>query len=259
MIAMKEMKYMPKFKVSIIPGHGGFDPGAANSNTKTRECDGNLSVGLKLKQLLEFNGFDAVISRTADIACGGAKTVSQDITNQINFANKSGADIAIAIHFNSSANKTATGTEVLYTNYPTRDENEIRLAKLLLEELVNTTKLRNRGLKETPSGVGVIKKVKIPCVLSECAFVSNDKESIWCSDEQHNWQLARAHARAICRYFGKEYIDLVKTNVKLNGKKLSNGYLINDSNYVPVRALCEAFGCTLSWDQNSKTVNIIKK
>lgn len=188
-------------KVAIIPGHGGFDSGAYNFNTKTRECDGNLSIALKLDYLLKYNGFQTVLSRITDVACGGAKISTQDVTNQINFANKSGADIAIAIHFNSSTNKTATGTEVLYTNYPTRDENEIRLAKLLLEELVNTTKLPNRGLKETPSGVGVIKKVKIPCVLSECAFVSNDKESIWCSDEQHNWQLAIAHAKAICRYY----------------------------------------------------------
>lgn len=202
-------------KIAIIPGHGGFDSGAYNPNTKTRECDGNLSVALKLDYLLKYNGFQTALSRTTDIACGGAKTVSQDVTNQINFANNSGANIAIAIHFNSSTNKTATGTEVLYTNYPTRNENEIRLAKLLLEELVNVTKLSNRGLKETPSGVGVIKKVKIPCVLSECAFISNDKESIWCSDEDHNWQLAIAHAKAVCRFYNNEFKNPLKEMMDL--------------------------------------------
>lgn len=195
------------YEVDIIPGHGGFDPGAYNSRTKVRECDGTLSVALKLAYLLKGNNIIPNLSRTTDVACGGARTVGADVTNQINFANNSNAQIAIAIHFNSSTNNTATGTEVLYTSYPAKNDNEIWLANLLLEELVNTIKLPNRGLKEIPSGVGVIKKVHKPCVLSECVFISNDKESIWCSDEQHNWLLAIAHARAICRYFGITFIN----------------------------------------------------
>jgi len=245
-------------KVAILPGHGGFDSGAVNPRNKVRECDGTLGVALKLGELLKFNDFEVIYSRTTDIACGGAKTSTQDVTNQVSFVNNSGANIAIAIHYNGSTSASAHGIEVLYSNLMYPNPNEAKLAKLLLNELVLTTGLTNRGLK-TPNNISIIKKSKIPCVLSECAFVTNDKESIWCSDENHQWKLAQAHAKSICKYFGKEYIDMEKTTIKLNGKDLSTGYLIQNSNYCPVRALAEALGCTLTWDGNTKTVNIIKK
>ncbi|MDD4588028.1 MAG: N-acetylmuramoyl-L-alanine amidase [Heliobacteriaceae bacterium] len=194
-------------KVAIIPGHGGFDPGAVNPRNKVRECDGNLSVALKLSYLLRENGIEPVLSREEDIACSGATTVSRDVTNQTRFANNSEADIAIAIHFNGFTNPAAHGIEVLYTNYPAENPYEVSLAQGLLAELVTHTGMADRGIKEIPQGIGVLKYVKIPCVLSENGFVTNDQESIWCADEEHNWILAKAHAIAICNYFGLPYQD----------------------------------------------------
>ena len=131
-----------KYKVAIIPGHGGFDPGAVNNNNKVRECDGALSVALFLATILKLHNIDCALSRTTDIACGGAKTSGQDVTNQISFVNRSGADIAIAIHFNSSIYKTATGTEVLYSDLMYPNPNEAKLAKQILNELVSATRLQ---------------------------------------------------------------------------------------------------------------------
>ena len=51
-------------------------------------------------------------------------------------------------------------------------------------------------------------------MLSECAFVSNDTESDWCSDPTHQYILAKAHAKAICSYLGVQFneggIDMVE-------------------------------------------------
>lgn len=57
--------------------------------------------------------------------------------------------------------------------------------------------------------------------------------------------------------------DLTETTVKVNGTSIGTGYLINNSNYIPVRALVDAMAkalgdsATISWDGNSKTVNIV--
>lgn len=255
-------------KVAIIPGHGGFDPGAVNNVNGVRECDGNLAVALKLAALLKANGIDCVLSRTTDIACGGAKTSTQDVTNQIAFVNSAGADIAVAIHFNSSAAKTATGTEVLYCDLIYPNPNEAKLANLLLAELVMVTELSNRGLK-TPDNISIVKKSKIPCVLSECAFVSNDAESIWCSDPAHQQKLAVAHAKAICRYFGIIYkegvnkeVVLSPVKIKVNGTDLPNGHIAKldgkDTSFAPVRTLAEALGAKVTWDAATSTVVITK-
>lgn len=243
-------------KVALLPGHGGFDPGAVNANNGVRECDGNLAVALKVKDLLEFNDFEVAMSRTTDEACGGAVNVNQDVNNQISFGNKSGADCAVAIHYNSSDNKTAHGCEALYSTYNGLGSQNMRLAQLLTDAVAGATGLTNRGVKDSERSIGVCRAINIPVALVECAFVSNDQESIWCSDVAHQWILARAITKAICGYFGKEYIDMIETTVTLNGQKLANGYLINDRNYVPIGLVASALGLKVSWDAETKTVKL---
>ena len=260
-------------EADIIPGHGGFDPGAVNNANGVRESDGNLGVGLKLKKLLEFNGIGGNMSRVTDVAVWGAKNQKDDVNWQIAFANQSSADIAAAIHFNSSTNKSARGVEVLYSQYPSYDKNEILLANLVLAELVSATGLVNRGVKQVDSGIGVIKKVYKPTILIECAFVSNDSESIWCSDEAHQLILARAIAKGICKYFGVEYkeegsseemkivVEAPDINVIMNGKPVDKTVLLTvdgrDTTYIPAVALRDV-GINVKWDEASKTVVITK-
>lgn len=243
-------------KVALIPGHGGFDPGAVNENNGARECDGNLAVALKAKDLLEFNGFEVVMSRTTDEACGGATNTNQDVNNQISFGNNSGADIAVAIHYNSASSGSAHGTEALYSQYNGLSENNMALARLLANEVSAATGLTNRGIKDSQRSVGVVRAINIPVALIECAFVSNDQESIWCFDPDHQLVIARAIARAVCRYFGEEYIDMIETTVTLNGKKLAGGYLINNRNYVPIGLVAAALGLKVTWDAATKTVKL---
>lgn len=246
-------------KVAILPGHGGFDSGAVNNTYGTRECDGALSVALKLAELLEYNKITTVLSRHVDIACGGAKNTRDDITNQVSFGNNSGADLAVSIHFNSVADKSAHGVEVLYNTSLYNDTNRKRLSQLLLDELVNTTQLTNRGLK-TPDNISVIKKIKIPVALTECAFVSNNTEHVWCSDEDKMWALAIAHAKAICNYLGVTYkgVATMKSINIVVGDKKTTGFLINGISYGPIRTIGEGLNKTVTWDGKSYTATIVK-
>lgn len=245
-------------KVALIPGHGGFDPGAVNGNNGIRECDGNLAVAIMAKQLLEFNGYEVAMSRTSDIACGGATTSNQDVNNQIAFGNQSGADLAVSIHYNSASSPSAHGVEALYSQYNGFTSKNIELATLLTNEVAAATGLTNRGIKDSGRSVGVVRAVNIPVALIECAFVSNDAESIWCSDAEHMLVIAKAIAQAVCKYNGKEYIDMLETTVTLNGQKLASGYLINDRNYVPIGLVAAALGLKVNWDAATKTVKLEK-
>ena len=51
--------------VIIDAGHGGFDGGATASDG-TVEKDINLQIALKTAQLLRFNGFDVIMTRSED-------------------------------------------------------------------------------------------------------------------------------------------------------------------------------------------------
>lgn len=191
--------------VDLIPGHGGFDPGAVNSINGVRECDGNLAIALLLADILTQHGVTVHLSRNVDQACGGATTTAADVTNQINFANRSGADIAVAIHFNGAAASNATGSEVLFSQYPVYDPREVKLANLVLAEVVGATGLANRGIKQIDSGVSIIKKVNKPTILVECAFVTTVGESDWAAQPARQTVLAHAIAKGILKYFGIAY------------------------------------------------------
>ncbi|OKP88384.1 hypothetical protein A3844_08425 [Paenibacillus helianthi] len=50
----------------------------------------------------------------------------------------------------------------------------------------------------------------------------------------------------------------VKVTVKVDGKKIEDGVLDEGVAYLPVRAVAEALGLTVGWDQVSKTVTLTK-
>ena len=51
--------------VIVDAGHGGFDGGAV-ANDGTPEKDINLSIALKLAELLKFHGYEVIMTRTED-------------------------------------------------------------------------------------------------------------------------------------------------------------------------------------------------
>lgn len=57
---------------------------------------------------------------------------------------------------------------------------------------------------------------------------------------------------------GKVVKKDVKVTVKVNGKKIEDGVLDDGVTYLPVRAVAEALGLTVGWDQPSKTVTLTK-
>lgn len=50
-----------------------------------------------------------------------------------------------------------------------------------------------------------------------------------------------------------------KVNVIVNGKKIKDGRLVDGVTYVPLRAVGEAIGAKIGWDQNSKTAKLDTK
>lgn len=51
----------------------------------------------------------------------------------------------------------------------------------------------------------------------------------------------------------------VKVTITLNGSELTEGVIDNGITYVPLRALAKALGATVTYDSESKTVNVEKE
>lgn len=174
-------------KICLDAGHGGKDSGAYNSNLKLRESDINLRVVLKLADLLKKNGYEVILTRDRDI----------DVTlgMRCSIANQKKADLFISIHCNSATNKAARGTETYY--YAT-SKNGNALARLVQQELIEATKFQNRGIKT--AGYYVLKYTKMPAILIELGFISNDEEAKILASPQYQDKAIQAIFEAIQKY-----------------------------------------------------------
>lgn len=158
------------FVVLVDAGHGGSDPGACNGTHYEKVY--NLAIALKLQELLEdTDGITVYMSRDDDTYL--------DREDRVNFANShEEADLFVSVHNNSIANKNYSGTMVLYYNKECEADFGItskEVAELVLDELIDALGTKNLGVVSRPD-LGVLYDTRLPSILCEVAFISNDEE-----------------------------------------------------------------------------------
>ena len=161
-------------KVYIDQGHNpsGFNTGAEGNGFY--EQDITYEVGVLLYELLRRNpDFEPRLSRPTESTILGTSN-SSSLTTRVRQANEWGADLFLSIHTNAAENPNATGSEALiYSESSTVAKG---VAEDILEQLVLTTGLRNRGIVERP-GLYVLKRTQMPAVLVEMGFISNPTDA----------------------------------------------------------------------------------
>ena len=185
--------------ITLDPGHGPQKTGTngAVQYGGVNEHFYTYSMALYAKERLEqFQGVTVHITRTADN--------TPELYARPQYAADRNSDAFVSIHINS-ANTTAGGTEIWVPNNNWRPEiaNKSRAAATpILEKIISTFDLKNRGLKTSDSATGtkypdgtladkltVIKggkELNIPVVmLIEVAFADNksDYEKVFATEE----------------------------------------------------------------------------
>ncbi|HWQ21179.1 MAG TPA: N-acetylmuramoyl-L-alanine amidase, partial [Clostridia bacterium] len=180
------------------PGHGYvsstgyFDVGAVGPSG-TKESSINLSIGLKVKILLEADGARVVMTRSDD-----SSRENPDLTKRTQIANSSGADLFLAIHQNATdAGASIGGTEVHYWF----DQSKT-FATLIQKHLVSALGRADRGVQKT--SLYLVSHIDtMPAALVECAFISNSEEERLLREDSFQQKIAQAIADAIVEYFHK--------------------------------------------------------
>ena len=150
--------------IIIDAGHGGIDPGSDSQGIL--EKDINLEIALKLQEVLIENGYAVLMTREDDS--------SLELRERSDFANEQEADLFISLHQNCYAqDESVNGIEVYYNSDKTT--NDQQLAQMIQEALINETGAKNRGIR-SDNGLVVTLETKMPAVLVETAFISNDYE-----------------------------------------------------------------------------------
>ncbi len=160
-------------KIYIDQGHNPQNPNAGAEGNGLREQDITYRVGTLLAELLRRSGnYDVRLSRNTPSEVLGTSNTSS-LRARTEDANAWGADYFISIHTNASDNPAATGVEVY--SYSASGEG-YALAEDIVDNLADTTGLKNRGVKLRPS-LYVLRKTAMPAVLAEIGFITNPRDA----------------------------------------------------------------------------------
>lgn len=173
-------------KIKIDPGHGAHDPGALGKHSK--EKDNVLKVAKRLKVLLENHGHTVSLTRSTDVFIPLSERARQ--------ANNWGADYFVSLH-NNAATSSATGFETFIHNGPVQSKT-IEFQNAVHDAIIQEIGIRDRGKKR--ADFAVLRDTKMPAVLIEYAFISNDSDERILINEVE--KLAQLTANGIVNYAG---------------------------------------------------------
>lgn len=182
-------------------GHGGEDGGAV-SLTGVPESGVNLSITLKLDQLLGFYGVSPILLRETDVSLHDPeadtlrKKKVSDLRNRVAAIEDVKNAVLLSIHQNTFSNAAYHGAQTFYR----AGEESKALAQLMQDTLREGADPENRRTPtKIPDSIYLMKHITCPAVLVECGFLSNPTEEAKLRDDGYQTRLAACMASAWLR------------------------------------------------------------
>lgn len=191
--------------VVLDAGHGGKDPGKVGVNNGL-EKDINLSISLRLKNLLEQNGVTVVMTRTEDKDLASEQASNrknEDLRARAALVAESSPVVMVSIHQNSYPEPEIKGAQVFY--YSGSEEGK-KLGVMVQESLKREIGDGNHRIAKANNEYYLLKKAGCPAVIVECGFLSNPVEAELLATEEYQEKVAFSIHLGIM-----EYINTIKT------------------------------------------------
>ncbi len=183
--------------IVLDSGHGGFDPGKIGINGAL-EKDVNLIIAKKVEKYLKKQGYTVIMTRENDEGVADSKV--EDLKARVSLINDKKPVIAVSIHQNSYSQESIHGAQVFYYTHSKSGE---KAAKILQEAMLDVDSDNKRQAKENDTYY-LLKKTKIPTVIVECGFLSNQKEADLLITEEYQQKMAAAVANGIHEFILSE-------------------------------------------------------
>ena len=199
-------------KVIVVDaGHGGADPGMVGIGD-LEEKGINLAIAQELKELLEKDGYQVVMTREEDKGLyqeGSSNKKAQDMQNRCALIAEEKPAVSVSIHQNSYHENSIFGGQVFY--YKTSQKGKV-LAQILQKRFDYVLGDANKRMAKANDNYYLLLHVKQPIVIVECGFLSNKKEAAKLEQEDYQDQMAWTIHMGIM-----EYLNTVG-NRKANGQ-----------------------------------------
>lgn len=189
--------------VVIDSGHGGNDPGKVGVDGSL-EKEINLEIAMRLKQYLELEDIEVVMTRDSDVGLyqeedSGKKMA--DMRNRCQLINDAKPDVVVSIHQNSYHEEYVSGGQVFYYQDSMKGKE---LAEILQERFSYVLGTENRRLAKANGNYYLLLHVKSPIVIVECGFLSNWKEAALLQQEEYQDRLAWTIHMGIMEYLNRK-------------------------------------------------------
>lgn len=178
--------------VVIDAGHGGMDGGATGIGGVI-EKNINLQIALKLKNILQTNGYRVVMIRETDTSIhSSGKSIAQqkksDMHNRLKIIEETPNSLTVSIHQNYFEQQQYSGAQMFYGKV---NESSRILADCIQKRFVSNLQNDNkREIKRAGKELYLMYYAKTPIVLVECGFLSNPIESALLSDDTYQNKVA---------------------------------------------------------------------
>ncbi|MEO5509258.1 MAG: N-acetylmuramoyl-L-alanine amidase [Longimicrobiales bacterium] len=169
--------------IAVDPGH---PPGGAIGPTGLTEAEANLSIGLKLRDMLQAAGARVLMTRTDATAV--------PLNDRPQMAADANAQILISIHNNAfpdGVNPFRNNGTSAYYFHP----QSVQLARLLQAEILAALGLRDIGIGR--ADLALVRATWMPAVLTETSFLMIPEQEAAMRDPAVHERVARAHLRAL--------------------------------------------------------------
>jgi N-acetylmuramoyl-L-alanine amidase len=172
--------------------------GAVGVSTHVPEYQLNLCIAKRLRRVLLARGYRVYMVRTSN-------HVNISNKQRALLANKSGADIYIRIHADSSVSSGVTGASALYPSSKNHyvgklSASSLKLSRCLLSQYCKKTSIRARGCVVRDDLTGT-NWSKIPVSLIEMGFMSNPQQDRQMEKKAFQNKMAQGIADGIDAYF----------------------------------------------------------
>ena len=189
--------------VILDAGHGGADGGAV-AHDETLEKHINLQITLKIKALLEINGYNVILTRKDDNSIHdiGTETLRQqkvsDIRNREKIITSHPNAIFVSVHQNKFYDSSVYGAQVFYSK---NNSNSLSLAQSISDSIVADIQPDNpRQIKKSGTEIYLLYHSRIPSVMVECGFLSNYDDLNKLKSEGFQKKIALAITKGIINY-----------------------------------------------------------
>jgi N-acetylmuramoyl-L-alanine amidase len=172
--------------VVIDPGHGGKDSGGVSGQRAPiflKEKDLTLETAKLVQAELRRAGVRVVMMREDDHFV--------ELDDRVRFANQQGRGaVLVSIHYDAVPNQAMQGAKTFYWRADSHG-----LATRIQQQLVASTGETDQGVMRRR--LRLTRNPEIPCVLCECAYITNPGEARKVATESYRERIAHGIAQGI--------------------------------------------------------------